>query len=134
LLAWTGSFFVNVAVAVTEGFSLGIEEGGFQTIQCRGTPCPTHLSFNFPPSIDLADLMPSSIFACGRGTSTHYLVFPLWIPMLFTTAAAALVGRRVRRGAARRRCKKCDYDMRFNVTGRCPECGTPYTSPITSAA
>ena len=33
------------------------------------------------------------------------------------------------RGTSPGHCRKCGYDLTGNVTGRCPECGTPVTTP-----
>lgn len=52
------------------------------------------------------------------------LVFPLWIPLAIT---ATIV--RARRRAARRippgHCRVCGYNLTGNLSGKCPECGTP---------
>lgn len=71
------------------------------------------------------------------------LVFERWIQrgpwyplpafvIVFGVIGAFIVARRIRvkmnepRGDPEARpCPKCEYDLRGNVTGRCPECGTP---------
>jgi predicted amidophosphoribosyltransferase len=43
---------------------------------------------------------------------------------------------RARRQARHRRighCLRCNYDLTGNVSGVCPECGTPITSPGTKS-
>lgn len=53
------------------------------------------------------------------------LVIPLWIPG--TIAIGALIHLQ-RRERLRRRlgwCPSCDYDLTGNISGTCPECGTP---------
>lgn len=53
-----------------------------------------------------------------------YAFFPLWILVLVSASAfgcALLLERRSMRGA----CPLCGYDLTGNVSGRCPECGTP---------
>ena len=52
----------------------------------------------------------------------HTVMIPFWIPL-----AASLLGfillrpkRRLPLG-----CRECDYDLTGNVSGTCPECGTP---------
>lgn len=48
-------------------------------------------------------------------------VIPVWLPMLTTGLLLAVLRRRVRPGY----CNRCGYDLTGNVSGRCPECGTP---------
>ena len=48
------------------------------------------------------------------------LVFSIW-PVLAVCFGPVRRYRRRRRG----RCVTCGYDLRGNVSGRCPECGTP---------
>jgi hypothetical protein len=48
----------------------------------------------------------------------------LWIPMAL--CAVVFVAMRPRRSAGRPPlCRNCNYDLTGNVSGRCPECGTP---------
>ena len=48
-------------------------------------------------------------------------------PLCFLLGVLALARARRLRAAARRAglCERCGYDLRGNVSGRCPECGTP---------
>ena len=41
--------------------------------------------------------------------------------------AAVLLARHLDRRVAAGRCPQCDYDLHGNVSGVCPECGTPVT-------
>ena len=56
------------------------------------------------------------------GVDTIYiLTLPVWIPgALFACAALAVSIHRRKRGICR-----CGYDLTGNVSGICPECGTP---------
>ncbi len=49
---------------------------------------------------------------------------PLWIPVV-VLGLAALVFWRYDRAPAPGHCQKCGYDLTGNVSGTCPECGTP---------
>jgi len=59
-----------------------------------------------------------------------------WFPFALSLAFATLVGGRTYYRYRRRRssrlhghCVKCGYDLAGNLSGRCPECGTPTDSP-----
>ncbi|MCC6359748.1 MAG: hypothetical protein IT450_13465 [Phycisphaerales bacterium] len=52
------------------------------------------------------------------------LTIPLWLPLLMIGIPTASCWRRLRRPAPGC-CKKCGYDLTGNVSGTCPECGTP---------
>jgi hypothetical protein len=51
---------------------------------------------------------------------------PLWIPLLLVIAATAWLWLRLRSTPAGH-CRTCGYDLTGNVSGRCPECGSPAT-------
>jgi len=80
----------------------------------------------------------SGEFSLGWQLPRYWCVFflrgmdiPLWFPFSACCLAAALT---FKRGAGPRpegRCQSCGYDLRGNVSGRCPECGTP--TPKTGA-
>jgi hypothetical protein len=58
------------------------------------------------------------------GASYTRAVVPLWVPFLVAALGTAIVWRR-RRDPASPRCFRCGYNLTGNVSGRCPECGTP---------
>lgn len=49
---------------------------------------------------------------------------PFWIPLIVIAVPTAYLWWRDRR-FPRGRCQRCGYDLTGNVSGRCPECGTP---------
>lgn len=66
----------------------------------------------------------------GAAGSTRIEVTPLW-PLVVAAAVSAWAIRRLRHervplGA----CKRCAYDLRGNLSGRCPECGTVITHAV----
>jgi len=67
-----------------------------------------------------------------------YLV-PVWIPVLTVFIIVSLTGRArvwVRRSRADGfdRCESCGYNLTGNVSGVCPECGTPTGANTTATA
>jgi hypothetical protein len=52
------------------------------------------------------------------------VVLPYWLPFLLV-AGPSLLGWLVSRARDPTRCRECGYDLTGNVSGNCPECGTP---------
>ncbi|MEK6674067.1 MAG: hypothetical protein AABZ47_00260 [Planctomycetota bacterium] len=53
-----------------------------------------------------------------------YICFPPFLAIC-TWAAQTLIREDRMRNPGLPRCKMCEYDLQGNVTGICPECGTP---------
>jgi hypothetical protein len=51
------------------------------------------------------------------------LAVPIWIPFALVATVTALLLWRDRRRPPPGHCQRCGYDLRGNVSGRCPECG-----------
>lgn len=60
----------------------------------------------------------------------HSIAIPLWPIALAALYIVVRNGRRLCRAKQIRNCYVCYYDLRGNVSGRCPECGTPISSSI----
>jgi len=54
-----------------------------------------------------------------------YLQIPLWMPLLLIGSVTAWLWRLDRPPPPPDHCQKCGYDLTGNVSGICPECGTP---------
>ena len=50
---------------------------------------------------------------------------PLWIPLVVIAIPTGFLWWRDRRRVPPDHCQKCGYDLTGNVSGVCPECGTP---------
>lgn len=50
---------------------------------------------------------------------------PIWPIVLVLAVPTLVLVRRESRRARMNVCRMCDYDLTANVSGRCPECGTP---------
>lgn len=60
----------------------------------------------------------------GHGPDLRTWYIPLWIPFLLSIAVVIVTRRRPLWG----HCRKCGYNLTGNESGRCPECGQPYSS------
>jgi hypothetical protein len=61
---------------------------------------------------------------------TKDLKLPFWIPMTLIAVPTLWSFWRARKGSKRGRCRKCLYDLTGNVSGICPECGTPIPEKV----
>lgn len=62
------------------------------------------------------------------GTNPYWgreYMFPAWLILLIALVPTALLWWLDRRRPSLGHCQKCGYDLTGNVSGRCPECGTP---------
>ena len=59
------------------------------------------------------------------GSRVAELALPLWIPFLLASAPTMYLWWLDRRRYLPGHCQNCGYDLTGNVSGRCPECGTP---------
>lgn len=65
---------------------------------------------------------------------------PAWVPIAVTAALPAawlslFLARRLQLPTMRERlglCRSCGYDLTGNISGTCPECGTPATTKRTA--
>ncbi len=64
----------------------------------------------------------------GIGSRRSIVTVPIWIPLIATALPTALLWWRNRR-IPPGHCESCGYDLTGNVSGRCPECGTPVKAP-----
>ncbi len=60
----------------------------------------------------------------GGGTE-FFIWIPLWLPFVICALPSCLLWWLDRRRTRAGFCVECGYDLTGNVSGRCPECGTP---------
>ena len=74
-------------------------------------------------------------YLCDRSVGLFLLTVPLWFLCTLTAILPALWLWRYRRDRRLRsdgmpHCAKCDYNLTGNVSGICPECGTPIPADL----
>jgi len=80
--------------------------------------CPNELDFGFEmPYIEILGL--------DRG----WLALPCWLLLLIFGIPTGLLWTFRERDLPPNACEHCGYDLTGNVSGRCPECGTPLQEP-----
>ncbi len=55
----------------------------------------------------------------------YWLEIPLWLPLLLSALTVFWARRGARPRNTTAACRTCGYDLTGNLSGRCPECGTP---------
>lgn len=91
--------------------------------------------FRVPAAVGLVDLPrgqiqrsrvyydPANIAARSIFDPYPRLVIPLWVPLVLAGLPYFFLNWRMLVLARFSRCQQCNYDLRRNVSGRCPECG-----------
>jgi len=149
LAAWRASFYWRIAAELVpyEGcrWYLDLLSGDCNISYLRfetDTPAPAELAILYYPMRIDPDVDYSSLFWVttsdddGRLDSLSMSV-PLWAVSVILLLQPVLVGYRlaVRKHRARTgKCVGCGYDLRGNVSKRCPECGRTYTDKKTPAS
>jgi hypothetical protein len=125
----------------------GVHDGIFYCFQCETgsfdmrSPTPTYttrqsrelgivdvLNRTRPTTLGFSNIVYPGVGMANQFYAARQRSFPLWpIVCLLLYPAAALTLRIRRRRAAVRsgRCRACGYNLFGNVSGICPECGTP---------
>lgn len=114
-IAWdSGTRFVELSVW-NGCFSL--------TIPFRG-PISNHAIMIFPHTFGVShwDWLPME--DTGFNSRGILIKVPFWLLILWTSGLLCSV-RLLDNRAVKGLCRKCYYDLRENVSGICPECGTP---------
>jgi hypothetical protein len=109
-------------------WSITLTSSSLDILRIGGPEPPTARDFTVlrtPPSADVFYWKSGSIMA-GHSNACAQLHLPLWIPLAclaVVTGALPWVDYRFR--FAPGHCQNCGYNLTGNVSGRCPECGTP---------
>lgn len=114
---WAVSMFVAAGIAAAPRASAVIESGMF-IVLWSATPAAEFGWFMEPAEprrlSPLFEWYPSEVSAA---------FIPLWLPLVLLAVPTVLLfwlgRRRIRPG----HCWKCGYNLRGNISGRCPECG-----------
>ena len=122
--------YVLVYVPARSSSGIGMGSGAFGLVEhygqfSQGWTCnPSHLNWK-----NFATQMPWTTFVYHflgfrLPTIDRGFVVPVWLFVVAVGFPTAVLWWRDRRPKAGF-CKACKYDLTGNVSGRCPECGTP---------
>jgi hypothetical protein len=125
--AWVVSFLI-ASVWCCDHVALQIENGNVVLTTTEGTFLSRgwHFARGTKPGrlFCLPSFVDGSTSFMGYTTTTRYYTLPMWLLELMLAggiwARVWLQGKNV----GERLCRKCHYDLRGNVSGMCPECGT----------
>jgi hypothetical protein len=75
-------------------------------------------------------------FAIDRSYENTWLLIPQWsvLTVVAMPFAAWFLLRLCRRGRPLGRCSACGYNLTGNISGVCPECGTPVSQKLEAVA
>jgi hypothetical protein len=149
ILKWTGTLgcLLLATLFVGSGWQWVVCDGsvGEPWLQCgvrQGILSFAALNkrpFGFPPGTRFWLLDPSAYPASGseprfvwwpgsllRASPGYWHIYiPLWLPLVALLPPTLWLWHRDRRRPRPGYCRRCDYDLTGNVSGVCPECGTP---------
>jgi hypothetical protein len=81
------------------------------------------LSYRSNMRFRLLLMVPAALLLVGMLTQLNGCV---WLPVAVVCLLASVLGFVLpRRRPMTGHCQECDYDLTGNISGRCPECGTP---------
>jgi len=66
----------------------------------------------------------------GAADRSLFVFMPFWLLFVGAALPTFLILVRDRRPRAGVPCNRCEYDLKGNVTGICPECGTPIPEEV----
>ena len=132
IAVFIGSICCRVVYCVEFGFGVACEDAALIFVRWH----PPYMPGDVPPTLmkrgwtvrcSGASMGAAAIRLVPRARLTgrqRYVVFPLWIPLFLCVCGCVLL-RRDRGSVLPGKCVACGYDLRGNISGRCPECGAP---------
>lgn len=131
-LPWWWSYLRKTSINVEDELAISLKQGCL-SLDVGAVFGPSTPAFGGGLSVALC---PFSLRPVWKPSYNHpapsflRIVLPLWIPFLLVTIPAGFIGWVDRRRIPSHCCQKCGYDLTGNMSGICPECGTP--SSVTS--
>lgn len=133
ITVWLLSNLVSIQYTISPRDAYVLRGGTFRTEHYSARLAP----FSGRPALMLEwhpSLAPSgfgSSLGLGHlvGGSSRTLSVPIWGFIVAILCPTLLLHDLRRRRLPPGRCATCDYDLTGNLTGRCPECGTPCACP-----
>ena len=94
----------------------------------EGRPCVQLVKCDHPPRLHWilpCWKAPGYDTQAGCWHMSSALWIPFWLPFVLLATPTALLWWHDLRRIPPGHCQRCGYDLTGNVSGRCPECGTP---------
>ena len=116
-LWWAGSF-------IGERFALICRGGCLNIFRSQGRIGPIPHGWHIRPLAGRNSFgleLPTMI----EGWQAYAIILPLWLPLLVFAIPTAWLFYRDRKRIPPSHCQKCGYNLTWNTSGRCPECGDP---------
>jgi len=126
LLFWVISAVAYVRVPYTPTRAVALGEGNFihhTGVASSGTPLT--FTATWSQTIDLFGSSGGFDASWGKGKVAHSRHVPIWRSALALAVSAVVLCLFARRCPPATGCQCCGYNLRGNVSGVCPECGTP---------
>jgi hypothetical protein len=109
------------ALTIVDG---GIAYGADYAAFAGGDGIDTAWVWGLQPRTSQKGPAPSILWRIRFFSDLSFVAIPLWLPFLILLIPTLLLWRRDRKPRPGF-CRQCDYDLTGNISGRCPECGTP---------
>jgi len=134
MLVWALSFSRTLHVC-TGWWMFELGNGAFGVTRLGGHVKP-QVAFSPSPSPDLIYWWPHYQYV-GGGSRIYvdwWFALPVWVPLFFMVGICVLLLWKGRGRAGENDCQACGYDLTANVSGTCPECGTPVPGQVVNSA
>ena len=121
-------FGVEVPLMRDSSWCVSLYDGGELLVAWNGGVPTDSFGFGGPrrDTVRVAQWLPKAIRSAPViGAPIDIVTVPLWIPAIPIGLCCVFLFLRDHRGIAPSHCQECGYDLTGNMSGVCPECGTP---------
>lgn len=142
---WVGSA-IRIEIPGERGMSLQmqVQNGMVELIYLTENSATATWRFSFwlirPHDLNIQILVPAlqprifPVVARRYDGSRFEVLFPMWLAAIIVAVLCTILWRRRYRRVFPGACSNCGYDLTGNLSGICPECGTPVGKDVGSDA